>query len=63
MALIRLQSLIGTRGWARTAIEWYTFEIGGDSEQVKEMEAILALPESHRVWGSRERLDVGGLSP
>ncbi|TFK40697.1 hypothetical protein BDQ12DRAFT_601150, partial [Crucibulum laeve] len=48
------------REWAQTAIEWYTYEIGGDSEELEEMQVVVARPESHRAWGSRERRSVGG---
>ncbi|KAF5382537.1 hypothetical protein D9615_002829 [Tricholomella constricta] len=49
-----------TRKWAELAIEWYSYELGRDSEQVREMSGVAVKPESHPGWGSREPLEVGG---
>ncbi|KAF8237124.1 hypothetical protein L208DRAFT_1431725 [Tricholoma matsutake] len=43
----------GVREWAELAIEWYTYELGGDSEQVQEMKLVVKDPESHAGWGVR----------
>ncbi|KXN88140.1 SET domain-containing protein 5, partial [Leucoagaricus sp. SymC.cos] len=51
-----------TREWAQVAAEWYTYEVGGDSEQVAEMESVALRPESHAAWGTHRQLNVGGLS-
>lgn len=44
-----------TEEWARKAIEWYSYEVGGDSEQVLELHKTLA-----QAWGTREKMEVGG---
>ncbi|KAK0187869.1 hypothetical protein F5146DRAFT_731719 [Armillaria mellea] len=49
-----------TRAWAKVAAEWYGYELGQDSEQVTNMLAIIARPEAHYAWGTREQLVVGG---
>ncbi|KAG7445775.1 SET domain-containing protein [Guyanagaster necrorhizus] len=48
------------RAWATVAAEWYGYELGQDSEQVANMGAIIARPEAHYAWGTREHLIVGG---
>ncbi|KAK0201988.1 hypothetical protein DFS33DRAFT_1351269 [Desarmillaria ectypa] len=48
------------RAWAKIAAEWYGYELGQDSEQVANMGAIIARPETHYVWGTRGHLIVGG---
>ncbi|KAF8073662.1 hypothetical protein FPV67DRAFT_1409441 [Lyophyllum atratum] len=50
------------REWAELALEWYTYELGLDSEQVGEMVEVIANPQGHPGWGSREPLEVGGPS-
>lgn len=49
-----------TREWAELAIEWYSYELGLDSEQVDEMVEVVVKPQSHPGWGTREPLEVGG---
>ncbi|KAK0244024.1 hypothetical protein EDD85DRAFT_806503 [Armillaria nabsnona] len=46
--------------WAKVAAEWYGYELGQESEQVANMMAIIARPEAHHAWGTREHLIVGG---
>jgi hypothetical protein len=46
--------------WARLAMRWYGYELGKDSEQVREMAGLALDPLSHPVWGSRVSLAVGG---
>ncbi len=53
-------SALATREWARLAIDWYTHELGSDSEQIQAMRATLSKPESHFAWGTREPMDVRG---
>lgn len=60
MALIAFRSASATQAWARTAIEWFTYEIGADTPQVREMRLVSDRPESHRAWGARQALAVGG---
>ncbi|KZT28875.1 hypothetical protein NEOLEDRAFT_1086618 [Neolentinus lepideus HHB14362 ss-1] len=48
------------REWARVAVEWYGYELGEDSEQVKEMEEVMLRPEKHRAWATRTEMTVGG---
>lgn len=50
------------QAWARTAIEWFSYEIGADTPQVGEMRRVLDRPQSHRAWGTRQALAVGGPS-
>lgn len=49
-----------TRQWAELSVEWYGYELGRDSEQVREMANVAVKPQSHPGWGSREKLEVGG---
>ncbi|KAF8496101.1 hypothetical protein JB92DRAFT_2991416 [Gautieria morchelliformis] len=51
-----------TRQWATLAEEWYGYELGEDSEQVKMMHAIIDNPRQHAAWASREHLAVGDLN-
>lgn len=46
--------------WAQLARKWYSFELGSDSEQAREMERIVAEPRSHLVWGNKKHQNVGG---
>ncbi|KAJ8523200.1 hypothetical protein ONZ45_g301 [Pleurotus djamor] len=46
--------------WARLALEWYRYELGEGSEQAKEMLAVIQDPQSHRAWGTRVAVSVGG---
>ncbi|KDQ62205.1 hypothetical protein JAAARDRAFT_170436 [Jaapia argillacea MUCL 33604] len=46
--------------WAKLAERWYSFDLGRDSEQVAEMKGVVANPQSHRAWGSRAKMVVGG---
>lgn len=48
-----------TREWAELAIKWYTYELGGDSEQVQEITQVVTDPRRHFAWATREPLDVG----
>ncbi|KAF9013373.1 hypothetical protein BDQ17DRAFT_1488421 [Cyathus striatus] len=48
-----------TMKWAQLAVKWYTYEIGGDTEEVAEMQRVLSHPEVHPTWGTRERTVVG----
>ncbi|KAF9454826.1 SET domain-containing protein [Macrolepiota fuliginosa MF-IS2] len=50
-----------TREWAAIAAEWYSYEVGTDSEEVGEMQAVVVRPDDHRAWGTRKRVEVGGL--
>ncbi|KAJ7202814.1 hypothetical protein GGX14DRAFT_462418 [Mycena pura] len=47
------------RSWAELAIEWYTYELGADSELVMEVRNTAEHPEGQRAWGTREPLTVG----
>ncbi|KAF8630857.1 hypothetical protein AX17_005216 [Amanita inopinata Kibby_2008] len=49
-----------TRRWAEAAVRWYGYELGDDSRQVREMRAVVAMPDGHGAWGLRERAQVGG---
>jgi hypothetical protein len=53
--LVHLRSNTATEEWARKAVEWYSYEVGGDSEQIMELQKTLA-----QAWGTREKMDVGG---
>ncbi|GLB38298.1 putative this enzyme is required for electron transfer from NADP to cytochrome P450 in microsomes [Lyophyllum shimeji] len=41
-----------TREWAELAIQWYSNELGTDSEQVDEMIEVAVDPKSHPAWGT-----------
>lgn len=45
--------------WGQLAVQWYKYELGQDSQQVREMEGVLIAIESHQAWGSREGLHRG----
>jgi hypothetical protein len=49
-----------TQEWAELAVEWYTYELGGDSEQTAEMQAVAADGTRHPRWGSLGGRAVGG---
>jgi len=44
--------------WAQIAAQWYTYEVGVDSEQVAEMQQVALQPERHRAWGTRPKYTV-----
>jgi hypothetical protein len=46
--------------WAELAMEWYRYELGSDSEEVKAMKVVIENPQGHFGWGAREVIDVGG---
>ncbi|KAJ7644316.1 hypothetical protein FB45DRAFT_736700 [Roridomyces roridus] len=48
------------KSWAQKAIEWYTYELGEDSDLVAETRATADQPQEHPAWASRETLSVGG---
>ena len=48
------------RKWSALAREWYAIELGQGCLQIQFTDRILARPDGHPAWGSRERLDVGG---
>jgi hypothetical protein len=54
-------SAAATQEWAQMATEWYSYEVGADSEQVSEMRGVALRPESHSGWNTRWPLTVGGL--
>ncbi|KAF7346043.1 SET domain-containing protein 5 [Mycena sanguinolenta] len=48
------------RLWGRLAVEWYTYELGADSDLVLATQKTVDRPEKHRAWGSRHQpLAVG----
>ncbi|KAG7088604.1 hypothetical protein E1B28_012578 [Marasmius oreades] len=47
-----------TREWAEVGLEWYSYELGSDSEPAESMRALMGDPERHHAWGSRERMYV-----
>ena len=49
-----------TKEWADTAVIWYGYELGTDSEQVQEMKEVMKSPQTQRSWGTRGRQSVGG---
>ena len=46
--------------WAETAVTWYGYELGPDSEHVQEMADVIKSPQTQRSWGTRRRQSVGG---
>jgi hypothetical protein len=55
-----LASASAAQLWAKLAIQWYTYELGADSEVVmSEVHSTATHPETHPAWGSREPLSVG----
>ncbi|KAK7682417.1 hypothetical protein QCA50_014622 [Cerrena zonata] len=46
--------------WAALGLEWYAYELGADSEQVREMKDVMVSPKTHPVWGTKHELSVGG---
>lgn len=55
-------SAAATQEWAEIAVEWFSYEVGSDSDLVAEMRAIAVQPRDHPAWATRKRLKVGGLS-
>ncbi|KDR82640.1 hypothetical protein GALMADRAFT_238083 [Galerina marginata CBS 339.88] len=51
---------MATQSWARKAVEWFTIEIGADTPQVRTLMTIMDRPESHKAWGTRDAVAVGG---
>ncbi|KAG5341126.1 hypothetical protein C0989_011349 [Termitomyces sp. Mn162] len=51
---------VATSEWAELAIEWYAYELGYDSDQVRDMDRIAIDPRSHPEWGTREVQRIGG---
>ncbi|KAI9058449.1 SET domain-containing protein [Trametes sanguinea] len=49
-----------TREWARLAQRWYSYELGADSAQAREMGRVAAQPQVHAAWGTRGRESVMG---
>jgi len=49
-----------TQEWATLAAKWYGYEVGVDSDYVQEMQETAVHPETHRAWGTRDKMLVGG---
>ncbi|PAV17308.1 SET domain-containing [Pyrrhoderma noxium] len=45
--------------WAKLAHKWFSFELGNDSIQVKDMLPVIRNPSSHRFWATREKQVIG----
>jgi len=45
--------------WARVSEEWFSYETGSDSLQVRLIQKVLRDPRSHWNWGAREAMVVG----
>ncbi|KAK1236263.1 hypothetical protein PQX77_000497 [Marasmius sp. AFHP31] len=54
---------MATREWAKLAIEWYSYELGSDSELTEHMKTIVENPQLHRSWAVRGSLSVGRPDP
>ena len=52
--------MVAVQEWATLGLEWYAYELGADSEQVREMKDVIANPRLHPVWGTKQELRVGG---
>lgn len=52
-------SASATSAWAKLASRWYAIELGRDSEQVEEMKRMVADPQQHQSWATREPAEVG----
>ncbi|TDL17705.1 SET domain-containing protein, partial [Rickenella mellea] len=50
---------VATSSWARLALKWYSWELGGDSQQVNEMNRVISNASSHDAWASRPPMKVG----
>jgi hypothetical protein len=48
------------REWAQLADEWYTNELGYDSEEAERMRVLSSDPSKHGAWATRDGLRVGG---
>lgn len=55
-----IYSADAVRQWGEVSKKWYAMELGEGNEQVLFTEKILARPETHPAWGSREQQKVGG---
>lgn len=48
----------GVISWGKLTLEWYTYELGSDSDLSIIMRDVLANPQSHSAWGTRLRQRV-----
>ena len=46
--------------WAKLAAEWFGYELGKDSNFVRNMRMVVGDPRQHQSWGTRESMNVGG---
>ena len=53
-------SAFAAKEWADTAIMWYGYELGPESEYVQQMKDVVKSPQSQRAWGTRGSQMVGG---
>lgn len=44
--------------WTKVAIDWFTWELGRDSAQVRKMRKYLKKPSTHPAWASRRAMAV-----
>ncbi len=58
-----VRSADGVVSWGRQALEWYSYELGSDSDLVVSMRNVIASPQTHSAWGSRIGLRVSSLTP
>jgi len=59
MVALAHSDVLAAREWAATAATWYGYELGTDSEYVREMKAVIESPQTQPSWGTRERQSVG----
>jgi len=48
----------GVVSWGKLALEWYSYELGWDSDLAVLMRSIVENPQTHSAWGSRIRSRV-----
>lgn len=53
----------GVVSWGKLALEWYSYELGSDSDLAVSMRNVIASPQTHSAWGSRIGLRVSSLTP
>ncbi|KLO05931.1 SET domain-containing protein [Schizopora paradoxa] len=49
--------------WGELAAEWYTYELGSDSDLTISVRHTVANPDSHPAWGTRSRQRIKTLTP
>jgi len=47
-----------TQAWARISHQWYTIELGEDSNEAKQVKPFITNPRAYSAWGTKATMDV-----